>query len=84
VVFTRDFSDLSKMPDLSGAAPVRWCSICKRDSIETRGSVDGENFPFVRDGYFKPSAKVDVGIMCAAPEGSGFDATFDHLKLSLL
>ena len=34
-------------------------------------------------GYFPPGAKVDVGIMCAAPEGPGFDATFDNLRLEL-
>ena len=30
-----------------------------------------------------PGVKVDVGIMCAAPEGPGFDATFDNLRLEL-
>jgi regulation of enolase protein 1 (concanavalin A-like superfamily) len=25
--------------------------------------------------------KVEVGIMCAAPEGSGFDAVFDNVRL---
>ena len=35
----------------------------------------------VRHGYFPPDEKVDVGIMCAAPEGPGFEALFDNLKL---
>jgi regulation of enolase protein 1 (concanavalin A-like superfamily) len=81
VVFTRDFSDWSTMPDLSETASVWWRALRKKDSIETHCSLDGRSFLAVRQGYFPPEAKVDVGIMCAAPEGPGFDATFDHLKL---
>jgi regulation of enolase protein 1 (concanavalin A-like superfamily) len=33
-------------------------------------------------GYLIPSATSDVGIMCAAPEGGGFQCVFDHLKLT--
>jgi hypothetical protein len=81
VVFTRDFSDWSTMPDLSDTAPVWWRAIRKKDSIETHCSLDGKNFTAIRQGYFQPGTKVEVGIMCAAPEGPGFDATFDLLKL---
>jgi regulation of enolase protein 1 (concanavalin A-like superfamily) len=83
VVFTRDFSDWSTMPDLSEAAPVWWRAIRKKDSIETLCSVDGKNFTSVRQGYFIPEAKAQVGIMCAAPEGPGFDAVFGDLKLEI-
>jgi regulation of enolase protein 1 (concanavalin A-like superfamily) len=81
VVFTRDFSDWSTMPDLSNTAPIWWRAVRKKDSIETLCSLDGKSFTSVRQGYFPPEVKVDVGIMCAAPEGSGFDAVFDELKL---
>jgi regulation of enolase protein 1 (concanavalin A-like superfamily) len=81
VVFTRDFSDWSTMPDLSNTEPIWWRAVRKKDSIETLCSLDGKNFTSVRQGYFLPQAKVDVGIMCAAPEGPGFEATFDELKL---
>jgi hypothetical protein len=83
VVFTRDFSDWSTMPDLSEAAPVWWRAVRKKDSIETLCSLDGRQFTFVRHGYFPPDVKVDVGIMCAAPEGLGFEAVFDELKLEV-
>jgi regulation of enolase protein 1 (concanavalin A-like superfamily) len=83
VVFTRDFSDWSTMPDLSDAAPVWWRAVRRKDSIETSCSVDGQNFRTVRQGYFVPEAKVQVGIMCAAPAGPGFEATFSELKLEL-
>ncbi len=83
VVFTRDFSDWSIMNDLSGTAPIWWRAARHKNSIEIYNSLDGQNFALVRSGYFAPSAQAQVGIMCAAPEGQGFDATFDHLKLSV-
>jgi hypothetical protein len=83
VVFTRDFSDWSTMPDLSDASTVWWRAVHKKDSIETSCSVDGQNFTTARQGYFVPEPKVHVGIMCAAPEEPGFEATFSDLKLEL-
>src|SRR6266567_8886265 len=83
VVFTRDFSDWSTMPDLSDTAPIWWRAVRKKDSIETLCSLDGKAFTSVRQGYFPPDEKVDVGIMCAAPEGPGFEAAFDNLKLDI-
>ena len=83
VVFTRDFSDWSTMADLSKTAPIWWRAVRKKDSVETVCSLDGNNFTSARQGYFPPGVKVDVGIMCAAPEGPGFDATFDNLRLEL-
>ena len=83
VVFTRDFSDWSTMPDLSDTASVCWRAARKKDSIETLCSLDGKTFTSVRQGYFPPDVKVEVGIMCAAPEGPGFEATFDTFRLQI-
>jgi regulation of enolase protein 1 (concanavalin A-like superfamily) len=83
VVFTRNYSDGSTMPDLSEAEPVWWRAIRKRDSIETLCSLNGVQFTSVRMGYFPPSRPVEVGIMCAAPSGPGFEATFKDLKLQM-
>jgi regulation of enolase protein 1 (concanavalin A-like superfamily) len=81
VVFTRNFSDWSTMPDLSDTAEIWWRAVRKKDSIETLCSLDGHEFTSVRQGYFVPGVKVNVGIMCAAPEGPGFEATFSDPKL---
>ena len=83
VVFTRDFSDWSTMPDLSKTAPIWWRAVRKKDSIETLCSLDSKTFTSVRQGYFVPEVRVNVGIMCAAPEGLGFEAVFDDLKLEI-
>jgi uncharacterized protein len=83
VVFTHDFSDWSLMKDLSDTAPIWWRAARHKNSIEVYCSLDGQNFTLVRSGYFVPSARVEVGVMCAAPEGPGFEAVFDHLKMSV-
>jgi uncharacterized protein len=82
VVFTRDFSDWSTMPDLSDTAAVWWRAARKKDAIECSCSLDGKAFTTVRQGYFPANVKVESGIMCAAPEGAGFDAVFDDLSLT--
>jgi regulation of enolase protein 1 (concanavalin A-like superfamily) len=81
VVFTRTYSDGSTLPDLSDTAPIWWSLVRKNDSIETFCSLDGEKFMSVRMGYFPTQKTVAAGIMCCAPSGSGFDATFKSLKL---
>ena len=81
VVFTHDFSDWSTMEDLSQTDAVYWRVERKKDSIEAQCSKDGVKFQTIRQGYFPPFVEVQVGIMCAAPEGGGFEATFDELRL---
>ncbi len=82
VVFTREYSDWSTMPDLTETGPVWWRAVRKGESLETLCSLDGKNFTSVRQGYFLASP-AEVGVMCAAPEGGGFDAEFDQVSLSL-
>jgi len=81
VVFTRTYSDGSTLPDLSETEPIWWRVVRKNNSIETFCSLDGGKFMSVRMGYFPTQPTVEVGLMCAAPSGSGFDASFKALKL---
>lgn len=81
VVFTHDFSDWSTMDDLTQRGPVYWRVVRQKDSIEARCSIDGEKYVTVRQGYFPAQQKVMVGVMCCAPEGPGFDVSFDQLLL---
>jgi uncharacterized protein len=81
VVFTREFSDGSAMPDLASEGPVWWRVVRARDSLEALCSQDGQAFTSVRLGYLPPGRPAQVGIMCASPEGTGFDAVFDRLRL---
>lgn len=84
VVVTHDFSDWSTMDDLSQNAPVYWRVKRVKDSVEVQCSLDGDKFATIRQGYFQPGVPVEVGVMCAAPEGPGFDAQFDQLLLEPL
>jgi uncharacterized protein len=84
VVVTHDFSDWSTMEDLTQRGAVYWRVVRQKDSIEARCSLDGEKFVTVRQGYFPAQQKVLVGVMCCAPEGQGFDATFDQLLLDAI
>ena len=81
VVFTHDYSDWSTMDDVSQSGPAWWRVVRKKDSIEAQCSKDGEKFTTVRQGYFPADGKVMVGVMCASPEGAGFDAVFDQLTI---
>ena len=81
VVFTRTYSDGSTLPDLSETEAIWWRVVRKNNSIETFCSLDGAKFMSVRMGYFPTQRTVEVGLMCAAPSGAGFDASFKSLKL---
>jgi regulation of enolase protein 1 (concanavalin A-like superfamily) len=83
VVFTRDYSDWSAIKNVSESGPVWWRAVRKAESLETLYSLDGKNYTSVRLGYLVPASTVQVGIMCAAPEGTGFECVFDYLKLTL-
>jgi uncharacterized protein len=82
VVITREFSDWSTMQDLSNHGPVWWRAVRAKDSIELLCSLDGQRHESVRQGYMAPEVPAEVGIMCASPEGNGFEATFEDLSLS--
>jgi regulation of enolase protein 1 (concanavalin A-like superfamily) len=84
VVVTHEFSDWSTMEDLTQNGPVYWRVQRKKDSLEAQCSIDGEKFSTVRQAYFPAHVPVEVGVMCAAPEGRGFDSTFDQLEISQL
>jgi uncharacterized protein len=84
VVFTHDYSDWSTLDNLSQSGPVWWRVARKKDSIEAQCSTDGKTFLTVRQGYFPAAVEVQVGLMCGAPEGVGFEAVFDNLRLEKL
>jgi regulation of enolase protein 1 (concanavalin A-like superfamily) len=82
VVVTRDFSDWSTVRGITTKDPLWWRMVRKGASLEVLYSVDGKNFTSTRLGYLPLPATVDTGIMCCSPEGAGFEATFDELRLA--
>jgi regulation of enolase protein 1 (concanavalin A-like superfamily) len=82
VVVTRDFSDWSTIRGVSAQSPLWWKMMRKGDSLEVLYSLDGKAYTSVRLGYLPLPASLNVGVMCAAPEGPGFESTFDDLQLT--
>jgi len=76
VVATRDYSDWSVLP-LAQAPAALWLQVARRgDSLEVRCSRDGEHYQLLRLAYLVPVPQVQVGMMCASPQGGGFTASF--------
>ena len=81
VVITRDFSDWStaRLPEGAGAL---WMKVIRKGpALDIFHSLDGQHFVESRVGYLSPVESVDVGPMCAAPEGKGFEVRFDDWVL---
>ena len=81
VVVTREFSDWSTVRGITTKEPLWWRMVRKGASLEVLYSLDGKNFISTRLGYLPLQASVDAGIMCCSPEGAGFEAAFDELRL---
>jgi uncharacterized protein len=82
VVVTREFSDWSTVRGITTKDPLWWRIVRKGSSVEVLYSLDGKNFTSTRLGYLPLQAAVDTGIMCCSPEGTGFECTFDEIRLA--
>lgn len=80
-VITRDVSDWSIVTLADNPASI-WLQVKRIGSaIEVYYAHDDANYIMIRQGYLSDDASLQVGVMCAAPKGDGFDATFEHLKI---
>jgi regulation of enolase protein 1 (concanavalin A-like superfamily) len=50
--------------------------------VEVQYSLDGEEYSMMRLAYLTESPIVQVGLMCAAPQGEGFAVEFEGFKHS--
>ena len=80
-VVTRDYSDWSVVP-LVHHPTFLWLRV-KREgpAIEVKYSLDGEQYTMLRLSYLTEAETLQVGVMCASPEGDGFPITFEEFKL---
>lgn len=82
VVVTRQFSDWSVTP-LPQNPPTIWLKVKRSgDAVEVFYSLDGSHYTLLRLAYLPPDKPVQVGIMCASPQGAGFTVHFDHFQLT--
>jgi uncharacterized protein len=57
-------------------------SLARRgDSVEIRCSTDQDELDLAAVVFVEPGASALVGVMCAAPEGDGFEARFSRFEL---
>lgn len=81
VVITHDYSDWSIVP-LSPNPPSIHVSVKREGStIEVQYSLDGLAFTMIRTAYLTAADTVQVGMMAAAPQGTGFQARFEQFVL---
>lgn len=79
-VVTNDFSDWSVAP-LANPAAIWLRLVRKAEAAEIFYSLDGVDYTLLRIAYLRPSPEAMVGVMCAAPDGQGFEVIFDHFSI---
>ncbi|MFZ4814291.1 MAG: DUF1349 domain-containing protein [Phototrophicaceae bacterium] len=83
-VLTREFSDWSIVP-LSDNPQSVWFRVKRiNESLEVLYSRDGVTFHLIRLGYLSVAPTLQVGMMCAAPQGEGFEVTFESYQMVAL
>jgi hypothetical protein len=83
-VVTRQFSDWSIVP-LTGSPKSMWFRVSRiNEAVEVEYSLDGKDYQMFRQAYFTEAETIQVGLMCAAPQGDGFTATLEDFQIRQL
>ena len=83
-VVTRDYSDWSIVP-MPTNPPAIWLRVTRQDStIEIHYSLDNQKYTMLRMAYLTSAETLEVGIMCASPQGQGFTTIFEELEIKSL
>lgn len=81
-VITREFSDWSVTP-LPHNPPAIWLRVRREGgAVEVHYSLDGAAFTLLRLGYLSEAETLQVGLMCASPDGGGFSAEFQDFSVT--
>jgi len=83
-VVTREVSDWSVVPRQDSPKAVWLTLLRKGDYVEIQYSFDNKDFKMLRLAYFPPTPgkKVQIGLMCAAPDGKGFPVKFEEFSVT--
>ncbi|EAW34120.1 DUF1349 domain-containing protein [Lyngbya sp. PCC 8106] len=84
VVVTRDYSDWSVVPLSQNPEWIILRLKRNAEAVEVEYSLDGDRYILLRLAYLSTQEKLQVGLMCASPDGEGFSVTFEELKFSEL
>jgi regulation of enolase protein 1 (concanavalin A-like superfamily) len=81
VVVTHDYSDWSVIP-IDGSPLACWFRMTRQGGdLEVQYSLDGIHYRLLRIAHFSMADPLQVGIMCASPEGSGFSVAFESFSV---
>jgi regulation of enolase protein 1 (concanavalin A-like superfamily) len=80
-VITRDFSDWSIVPLTDNPSAI-WIRVKRTGgAVEVFFSRDDQVYTLIRQGYLSEEPTLQVGVMCAAPQGDGFEVTFEGFSV---
>jgi regulation of enolase protein 1 (concanavalin A-like superfamily) len=83
-VVTHEKSDWSVTP-LERTPDFIWIKIVRRlDAVEIFYSLDDKNYIMTRNAPLQDNTPVMVGMMAACPDGTGFEARFEHFSVKHL
>lgn len=82
-VVTRDYSDWSVTPLLSPPSSLHLRVERRQEAVHIFYADANLKYSLLRLAYF-PIAEVQVGIMCASPDGDGYEVVFDNYQLTQL
>lgn len=83
-VVTRGFSDWSVAPYLDNPSSI-WIRVKREgDFVEISYSTEDDGYQLLRLAYMKPSDRVMLGFMAAAPDGEGFDVVFSDFQFNAI
>ncbi|RZL39607.1 MAG: DUF1349 domain-containing protein [Pedobacter sp.] len=83
-VVTNIKSDWS-VTTLEKAPPFIWIKVLRRlDALEIFYSLDDKNYIMTRNAPLQDNTPVMIGLMAASPDGNGFEAKFEHFKVTHL
>lgn len=70
---------------LDKPVPYIWIKAIRRlDAVEIFYSFDDKNYTMMRNAWLQDNSPVMVGVMGASPDGKGFNAKFEHFKVTHL
>ena len=84
VVVTHGTSDWSVIT-LDKPIPYIWIKAVRRlHAIEIFYSFDDKEYTMMRNAHMQDNTPIRVGLMGASPDGTGFNATFEHFQVKHL
>lgn len=81
-VVTLDYSDWSVIPLMSPPEVVQLRLERRKEAVEISYLDENSQYRMLRLAYFPVDQTVQVGVMCASPQGNGYEIEFEDYQLS--